>query len=69
MTGSGSPLRYEERPDGKVYGAESMNGAYALRLVVATFSERPDLLARVFEPEIQSAVPEFMRHDPTAALY
>jgi GNAT superfamily N-acetyltransferase len=39
------------------------------RLVVTTFAERPDLLARVFEPEIQSAVPEFMRHDPTGALY
>ena len=38
-------------------------------LVVTTFAERPDLLAEVFEPEIQSAVPEFMRHDPTAALY
>jgi GNAT superfamily N-acetyltransferase len=41
----------------------------ALRLVVATFAERPDLLAKVFEAEIQSAVPEFMRHDPAAALY
>src|SRR5262249_10490439 len=46
-----------------------MSGACAQRLVVATFSERPDLLGRVFDPEIQSAVPEFMRHDPTAALY
>jgi GNAT superfamily N-acetyltransferase len=43
--------------------------AGAAQLVVATFAERPDLLAKVFEPEIQSAVPEFMRHDPTAALY
>ena len=25
--------------------------------------------AKVFEPEIQSAVPEFMRHDPWGALY
>ena len=33
----------------------------AERLIVATFAERPDLLAKVFEPEIQSAVPEFMR--------
>jgi GNAT superfamily N-acetyltransferase len=41
----------------------------ALRLVVATFAERPDLLPKVFEPEIQSAVPEFMRHDPAGALY
>ena len=38
-------------------------------LVVATFAERPDLLARVFESEIQSAVPEFMRHDPAGDLY
>jgi hypothetical protein len=38
-------------------------------LVVATFAERPDLLAKVFEPEIQSAVPEFMRHDPAGDLY
>jgi GNAT superfamily N-acetyltransferase len=38
-------------------------------LVVATFAERRDLLAKVFEPDIQSAVPEFMRHDPTGALY
>jgi GNAT superfamily N-acetyltransferase len=41
----------------------------AERLLVTTFAKRPDLLARVFEPEIQSAVPEFMRHDPTGALY
>jgi GNAT superfamily N-acetyltransferase len=38
-------------------------------LVVATFAQRPDLLGKVFGPEIQSAVPEFMRHDPVAALY
>ena len=38
-------------------------------LVVTTFAERPDLLAKVFEPEIQSAVPEFMRHDRAGALY
>jgi GNAT superfamily N-acetyltransferase len=48
---------------------EPMNGVYAERLVIATFSERPDLLGRVFDPEIQSAVPKFMRHDPVAALY
>jgi GNAT superfamily N-acetyltransferase len=41
----------------------------AERLIVATFAERPDLVAKVFEPEIQSAVPEFMRHDPTAVLF
>ena len=38
-------------------------------LTVATFAQRPDLLDKVFGPEIQSAVPEFMRHDPAAALY
>jgi GNAT superfamily N-acetyltransferase len=38
-------------------------------LAVTTFAERPDLLAKAFEPEIQSAVPEFMRHDPTGFLY
>jgi GNAT superfamily N-acetyltransferase len=31
--------------------------------------ERPDLRARVFDVEIQSAVPEFMRHDPAGNLY
>src|SRR5207245_3367484 len=41
----------------------------AERVIVATFAARPDLLAKVFEPEIQSAVPEFMRHDPMGALY
>jgi len=46
-----------------------MTEAVAQRLVVATFARRPDLLAKVFEPEILSAVPEFMRHDPAAALY
>jgi GNAT superfamily N-acetyltransferase len=46
-----------------------MTEAGAERLVVATFAERPDLLARVFEPEIQSAVPEFMRHDQAGMLY
>ena len=39
------------------------------RLEIATFAERPELLAGVFEAEIQTAAPEFMRHDPTAALY
>jgi GNAT superfamily N-acetyltransferase len=38
-------------------------------IAVATFSQRPDLLDKVFDPEIQSAVPEFMRHDPAGALY
>jgi GNAT superfamily N-acetyltransferase len=38
-------------------------------LTITTFARRPDLLDKVFGPEIQSAVPEFMRHDPVAALY
>ena len=38
-------------------------------LAVATFAQRPDLLGKVFGSEIQSAVPEFMRHDPAGALY
>jgi GNAT superfamily N-acetyltransferase len=46
-----------------------MSGSLAEGLVVATFSERPDLLGRVFDPKIESAVPEFMRHDPVGALY
>jgi len=41
----------------------------AAGLAVATFAQRPDLLGKVFGPEIQSAVPEFMRHDPVAGLY
>ena len=46
-----------------------MTETRAESLVVITFGERPDLLPKVFEPEIHSAVPEFMRHDPTSALY
>jgi hypothetical protein len=38
-------------------------------LTISTFVQRPDLLSKVFGPEIQSAVPEFMRHDPTAGFY
>jgi hypothetical protein len=41
----------------------------ATEIEIATFSQRPDLLDKVFAPEIQSAVPEFMRHDPVGALY
>jgi GNAT superfamily N-acetyltransferase len=44
-----------------------MNGA--TEITVATFSQRPELLGKVFGPDIQSAVPEFMRHDSVAALY
>jgi GNAT superfamily N-acetyltransferase len=46
-----------------------MTAAIAGRLVIATFAECPDLRDKVFESEIQSAVPEFMRHDRTAWLY
>jgi GNAT superfamily N-acetyltransferase len=45
-------------------------GAHAqIGLRVATFAQRPDLFDAVFGPEIQSALPEFMRHDPTGGLY
>jgi GNAT superfamily N-acetyltransferase len=46
-----------------------MTGELADRLIVATFAERPELRDTVFGPEIQSAVPEFMRHDAAAGLY
>jgi GNAT superfamily N-acetyltransferase len=46
-----------------------MRKAEFAELTVSTFAQRPDLLDKVFEPEIQSGVPEFMRHDPTSALY
>src|ERR1700720_3994902 len=39
------------------------------RLAVFTLAERPDLRAQLFSAEIQSGLPEFMRHDPAAALY
>ena len=48
----GSPYR-----DKQMVTTESPAG----RLEVATFAERPDLLAKVFDGEIQSAMPEFMR--------
>jgi len=38
-------------------------------LAVATFGQRPDLLGAVFGPELQSATPEFMRHDPIGGSY
>jgi GNAT superfamily N-acetyltransferase len=46
-----------------------MSSAVVERLVVATLAQRRDLRDKVFEPDIQSAVPEFMRHDRTARLY
>lgn len=41
----------------------------AERLAVATLAERPELRAQLFSAEFGAAVPEFMRHDPTASLY
>jgi GNAT superfamily N-acetyltransferase len=46
-----------------------MTGEIAERLVIATLAERRDLVDRVFGREIQSAVPEFMRHDPAGRLF
>ena len=46
-----------------------MAGRIAEELVVVTLAQRPDLRAKVFGPDIQTAVPEFMRHDPAASLY
>jgi GNAT superfamily N-acetyltransferase len=39
------------------------------RLAVATLRERPELRPQAFSAEFAAAVPEFMRHDPVAALY
>ncbi|HVC57485.1 MAG TPA: hypothetical protein VND95_16140 [Stellaceae bacterium] len=39
------------------------------RLAVATLRERPELRAPLFAAEFAAAVPEFLRHDPVAALY
>src|SRR6266446_3162468 len=41
----------------------------AERLMVATLAERPELRPQLFSAEFAAAVPEFLRHDPTAALY
>jgi GNAT superfamily N-acetyltransferase len=41
----------------------------AERLAVATLRERPELRAQLFSAEFAPAWPEFMRHDPIAALY
>jgi len=41
----------------------------AERLAVATLVERPELRAQLFSAEFAAAVPEFLRHDPTASLY
>lgn len=39
------------------------------RFAVCTLAERPELRRQVFSAEFRAAVPEFMLHDPTAALY
>jgi len=39
------------------------------RLAVFTLAERSDLRAQLFSAEFQGGLPEFMRHDPAAALY
>src|SRR6266853_6085136 len=38
-------------------------------LAVCTLAERPELRAQLFSAEFAAAVPEFLRHDPTASLY
>jgi len=39
------------------------------RLAVCTLAERPELRPQLFSPAFRAAVPEFMLHDPTSALY
>ena len=39
------------------------------QLAVATLRERPEWRGQAFSAEFGAAVPELMRHDPTAALY
>jgi GNAT superfamily N-acetyltransferase len=39
------------------------------QLAVATLAERPELRAQLFSAEFAAAMPQFMRHDPTASLY
>src|ERR1700719_4742216 len=39
------------------------------RLAVLPLSQRPELRAQAFSAEFAAGVPEFMRYDPTAALY
>jgi GNAT superfamily N-acetyltransferase len=40
-----------------------------LQLEIFTLGERPDLRRSIFSADFAAAVPEFMRHDPTASLY
>jgi GNAT superfamily N-acetyltransferase len=44
-------------------------GFAAERLGVFPLSQRPELRGQAFSAEFAAAVPEFMRHDPTGALY
>src|SRR5260221_5502848 len=46
-----------------------MAGFPAERLAGFTLRERPELRGQAFSAEFAAAVPEFMRHDPVAALY
>jgi GNAT superfamily N-acetyltransferase len=39
------------------------------RFAISTLAERPELRAQLFSDEFGAAMPEFMRHDPHAALY
>jgi len=41
----------------------------AERIVVCTLAERPELRPQLFSAEFAAAVPEFLRHDGTGALY
>jgi hypothetical protein len=41
----------------------------APQLDIFTLAQRPELRPRIFSAEFAAAVPEFMRHDPTAELY
>ena len=49
--------------------AEPLNSVPPERLVICTLAERPELRAPAFSAEFAAAVPEFMRHDPTGALF
>ena len=49
--------------------AERGNRFPAERIAVSTLAERPELRAQLFSAEFAAALPEFMRHDPHAALY
>jgi GNAT superfamily N-acetyltransferase len=46
-----------------------MTAGTSERLAVFTLSERPEMRGQAFSAEFAAAVPEFMRHDATAALY